>query len=142
VKRLAARASLQRPYNDQKMTPHQLFEWATANVPAIHFGYCSKDDYEREQQNLERRFHLSRTISGTRKLHSFVPISKSKVRVRFYSACDTIREERVTLDKDDIALESITGLVTYLSDGKWWLACVEADNYLNISSSKWTLYFF
>lgn len=28
VKRLAARASLQRPYNDQLMTPHQLFDWA------------------------------------------------------------------------------------------------------------------
>jgi len=52
VKQLAARASLQRSYNDQIMTPHQLFEWAITNVPAVHFGYCSKDDYEREQQYL------------------------------------------------------------------------------------------
>ena len=28
----AARASLQRPYNDQLMTPHQLFDWACSNI--------------------------------------------------------------------------------------------------------------
>ena len=50
VKRLAARASLQRPYKYQIMT--------TAYVPAAYFGYCSKDDYEREQQHLEQQFHL------------------------------------------------------------------------------------
>ena len=124
VKRLAARASLQRPYNDQIMTLRQLFEWAITNVPAVHFGYCSKDGYEREQQYLERRFHLSRTIPGTRKLHSFVPISNRKVRVSSYSAPDASREERVTLHKNDLPPESIAGFVTCLCEGKWWLACV------------------
>ena len=32
IKRLAARASLQRPYNDQLMTPRQLFDWACSNI--------------------------------------------------------------------------------------------------------------
>ena len=69
VKRLAARASLQRPYNDQIMTPRQLFDWASTAVPSVHLGYCSMEDYEREQHNLER------TIPGTRKLHSSVRVS-------------------------------------------------------------------
>ena len=34
VKRLAARASLQRPYYDQLMTPSQLFDWACTSIPA------------------------------------------------------------------------------------------------------------
>ncbi len=55
VKRLAARASLQRPYNGQIMTPRQLFDWACTNI-AAHFGYCSNEDYQREEQNLEKRF--------------------------------------------------------------------------------------
>ena len=79
VKRLAARVSLQRPYNDQLMTPRQLFDWACSNIPAAYFGYCSNEDYAREQSSLEHRFQLSRTIPGTRKLHSFVPISDSTV---------------------------------------------------------------
>ena len=113
VKRLAARASLQRPYNDQIMTPRQLFDWA---VPSVHFGYCSMEDYEREQHNLERCFHQSRTIPGTRKLHSFVPISKGKVRVSYYSVSDTSREERVILRTNDLPPESIVGFVTCLCD--------------------------
>ena len=124
VKRLAARASLQRPYNDQIMTPRQLFDWASTNVPAVHFGYCSTDDYQREQHNLEQRFNQSRTIPGTRKLHSFVPASNSKVRVRVFSASDTFKEETVTLAKNDLPPESIVGFVACLSDGNWWLACV------------------
>ena len=124
VRRLAARASLQRPYNDQLMTPRQLFDWACTNIPAVYFGYCSNEDYAREQSSLERHFQLSRTIPGTRKLHSFVPISDSTVEVRLYSASDASRRERVTLAKDDIPLESIAGFVTCLYDGNWWLACV------------------
>ena len=44
VKRLAAHASLQRPYNNQIMTPHQLFDWVYSNLPGVHFGYCSMGD--------------------------------------------------------------------------------------------------
>ena len=88
VKRLAARPSLQRPYNEQIMTPRQLFDWASTNVPAV--CYCSNEDYEKEQWNLEQRFQKSRIIPATRKLHSFIPISDYKVQVRPFSACTTI----------------------------------------------------
>ena len=60
-----------------------------------------------------------------RKLHSFVPISNSKVRASYYSASDISREERgITLRTNDLPPESIVGFVTCLCDGKWWLACV------------------
>ena len=124
VKRLAARASLQRPYNDQIMTPRQLFDWASTNVPSAHFGYCSMEDYGKEQCTLERRFHKSHTIPGTRKLHSFVPISNSKLRVSYYSASSTSREERITSATTDLSLDSIVGFVTCVCDGNWWLGCV------------------
>ena len=44
VKRLAARASLQRPYEQQIMTPRQLFDWASANISAVCFEYCTIED--------------------------------------------------------------------------------------------------
>ena len=37
VKRLAARTNLQRPYNDQVMTPQQLFDWACVNMQYQEF---------------------------------------------------------------------------------------------------------
>ena len=95
VKRLAARTSLQRPYNDQIMTPRQLFDWASTNLSSIHFGYCSMEDYQKECHNLEQRFHKSRTIPGTKKLHSFIPITNSKVRVRYYSTSHTFRRRKL-----------------------------------------------
>ena len=41
VKRLAAHASLQRPYYDQIMTPHQLFVFAQSEIPAMTFHYAT-----------------------------------------------------------------------------------------------------
>ena len=82
------------------------------------------EDYDREQNTLEQRFHKSRTIPGTRKLHSFIPITSSKLRVSCYSASDTSREEMVTSSTTDLSPELIVGFVTCLCDGNWWLACV------------------
>ena len=64
-----------------------------------------------------------------RKLHSFVPVSSSTIEVRFYSASDVFKKEKITLAKNDLppesrVPESITGIVTCLHDGIWWLACV------------------
>ena len=71
VKRLAARASLQRPYEDQIMTPLQLYEWALKNIPGVIFNYCRTEEYEEEKAYLEDRFEKAHTITGTRKLHSY-----------------------------------------------------------------------
>ena len=40
VKRLAAKANLQRTYNQQIMTPRQLFEFCEQTIEGIHFSYC------------------------------------------------------------------------------------------------------
>ena len=53
VKRLAAKASLQRPYEDQIMMPFQLYEWASKNIPSVTFVYCTTEEYEREKSFLE-----------------------------------------------------------------------------------------
>ena len=44
--------------------------------------------------------------------------------VRPYSSSDVSRKERVTLAKNNIPPESISGFVTCSYDGNWWLACV------------------
>lgn len=107
------------------MTPRQLFDWASTNIPAVHFGYCSLVDYELEEKNLEERFAKSRTIPGTRKLHSFIPVSKHRITVKAFSSSTTSKEERVSCENDDdVPVESISGFVTCVVDREWWLACV------------------
>ena len=85
VKRLAARASLQRPYDQQIITPYQLYEWAAENIKAAYFKYCSLEDYKRQEIFLGEGFQQSRTIPGTQKLHAFIPLTRSKVCTKVYS---------------------------------------------------------
>ena len=68
VKRLAARASLQMPYENQIMTAFQLFQWATENITQIVFTFCT---------SLKKHELL---LAWTRKFHSFSPLSKEVVR--------------------------------------------------------------
>ena len=121
VKRLAARTSLQRPYDQQIMTPRQLFDRVTTAIPTVHFEYCTTEDYEREQHHLEERFQTSRTIQGTRKLHSFVPILNDMLKVKPYSASSSSKE---TSSESEIPVENISGFVTCVHEQKWWLGCV------------------
>ena len=65
VKRLAAKVTLQRPY--------QLYEWASKNIPSVTFVYCTTEEYEREKAFLEYRFQKSHAIVETRSLHAFIP---------------------------------------------------------------------
>ncbi len=121
VKRLAARTSLQRPYNDQIMTPHQLFDWASTNIPAVHFDYCSSADYEAEQKNLEQRFMKARAIPGTRKLHSFIPVSKEKLLVRAFLASSSCRELLLKMIYLWNQFQDL--LLAWLRENGGWLAC-------------------
>ena len=75
VKRMAAKASLQRPYDQQIMTPRQSYDWASENIKATFFGYYTLEEYETELVALREKFEKTQTIPGTRKMHSFIPWS-------------------------------------------------------------------
>lgn len=129
VKRLAARASLQRPYDNQILTPRQLYEFGCAEIPTVNFYYATSKEYERESVFLSERFHSSKTIAGTHRLHSFRPMTYEKLEVREFSASEEKRIEHVSLALSNIIVSSnnigdITGYVTVKYDSCWWLACV------------------
>jgi hypothetical protein len=83
VKRLTAKASLQRPCSEQIMTARQLFGWALTNIPGIHLDHCTSEEYLKQQKNPEVKCLEQ---SRARKLHSFIPISDNTVQVRAFSA--------------------------------------------------------
>ena len=57
LKRLAARASLQQPYNDQIMTPRQLYNWAKVSIQNIHFNAPALKTTKRNQKNFINVFY-------------------------------------------------------------------------------------
>ena len=82
VKRLAAKTSLQQPYNEWIMIPRQLFDFVRENILGINTVYCSMEEWKNEADILEDRFYNSTTIIGTQKLHSFIPVSQIEVGIK------------------------------------------------------------
>ena len=68
------------------------------------------------------RFQNSQTIPGTRKLHSFVPISRDTVKVRPYSLSITFKEEKVIKQEIEREIDAVSGYVTCEHNAQWWLA--------------------
>jgi hypothetical protein len=134
VKRLAARASLQRPYENQIMTPRQLFEFGQSDIKSVNFIYTTLEQHDEEGKLLHDRFAMSRTIPGTHGLHSFRPISEEKIEIREFSASPKKRTEFVSINTNEptdsakilsyLDCSIINGYVTAEYDGYWWLACV------------------
>ena len=77
-KELVARASLQRPY---QITAHQFFQFVDSEIDNINCEFVTLNNYDREAEQLKERFSKARTIPGTQKLHSFVPLSPQLVSV-------------------------------------------------------------
>lgn len=133
IKRLAARASLQRTHDNQITTPRQLYDYAKENILGISFQYCTNEDHSAEEKFLQNRFLQARTIPGTQSFHAAIPISKNKILIKHFSRSEESQEELVTKGNESQLLElsDIVGFVTCVYDGKWWPACV-----LSVDKSK------
>lgn len=77
------------------------------------------------------RFNESKTIYGTHKLHTFIPISENRLLTKPFSSSAQIGTEIITkvnyLTPTDLQkIES--GYVTVVYDKSWWLACILQRN--------------
>ena len=79
VKRLVAKASLQRPMQNQILSVHEMVYFCKADIKGIHFEFLSSSDISILREELKSRFQLARTVPGTRGYHQFVPISIAKI---------------------------------------------------------------
>lgn len=113
------------------MTPRQLYQWAKEDISAINFQYCTSEEHDSEEKLLHLRFSQAHPIPGTQKLHSFVPLSKSKVltKLQAYSSDTQSKEEIVTRLGNELDFSDIKGFVTCVYENEWWPACVlETDS--------------
>ncbi|GBN70056.1 hypothetical protein AVEN_138700-1 [Araneus ventricosus] len=88
VKRLAARTSLHRPYNNQILTAKDLFSFCTATITNIKFFFVPSVNVIEVESKLQQRFNeVPTAILGTRNYHCYIPISNctSKILVSYLS---------------------------------------------------------
>lgn len=120
VKRLAARASLQRPLEGQILTSQQFFKFCEDNIKGIKFFFVKNETVSEFKKSQEHRFKNAKTIPGTRDNHSFVPSSLTELKVSRVSGeidnfigSGTVGQETVQ--------EYFPGqYIACLYDGNWW----------------------
>ena len=65
VKRLAAHASLQRPINNQILTPLNLYDFCEESVLGITFIYVASDEVDSVKDNQKKCFSNGNPVVGT-----------------------------------------------------------------------------
>lgn len=123
LKRWAAKASLQRPYDNQILDAISLFEWARENIKNVDFIFSSQEDHIQTAVFLETRFNLAKTVVGTQSFHAFIPKDESTIIVRNFSESSTEEDRKVRL-LDGIHISEIRGYVTAMYENDWYVAYV------------------
>lgn len=87
LKRGAARASLQLPFDKQISNPRELYQWAAQsnNLPKIEVRYSTIADYEKATENLNIRYSKAKTITGTQKYHCVIPNTDGSLTMKLIS---------------------------------------------------------
>lgn len=95
VKRLASRASLQRPLDNQISTARKLYEWASESIKKIAFCFCTENEHSDAKNFLKERFEKTVTIVGTRMYHSFVPNGSNVIACKKISKSDKFQLHKI-----------------------------------------------
>ena len=64
VKRLATRASLQRPNEDLILTPRQFYDFARQSILSVAFSFSTVEDHDTHRQLITERLKTARTVPG------------------------------------------------------------------------------
>ena len=136
TKRLIARASLQAAEKDQILTPPSNVDWADQNIEGIKFFFVSDGDVQKNASRfqLNLRYSLSKTITGTRSHHSFVPISKCQIQMRRLSV--DILSDNITIGNSKFKSGAIQNMPIKNTDeyhpGKYIASLYEYEWYIGI----------
>ena len=128
VKRLVAKASLQRPYNDQILSAEAMYQFCLKNIPGITFFNVPPADINEAASKLQSRFETSQTIKGTQQYHRFAPINKSTLQA--YKLSNQKEDPEVVMVSSDMPQAPVLDIkeqsfVCCIYDGQPWIGLVE-----------------
>ena len=125
VKRLAAKASLQRPVDNQILTAEAMFQYCKKEIHGINFVYLTGAEIANVRQELAERFLVAKTIPGTRGFHQFTPLSVCSIAAKRVSeeADHTLTFNFVNQHEEKINLRPAQFLIC-VYDEHYWLGMV------------------
>ena len=102
VKHLATRASLQRPLDNQILTPYQLFEFASQDISGITSFYVDSETIKKTAAILEPWFAKAEHIKGTRNHHQFVHEGSSMRMIHISGSTSNVTNHIVDTNRMDL----------------------------------------
>ena len=85
VKRVVARASMQRSGTESILTAETMVKFCLEKIPKITFQLIEEDTLKTVREKQLTRYELGRTIPGTRGFHFFCPISSNEITFKTIS---------------------------------------------------------
>lgn len=80
VKRLVAKASLEKVQGDFILTPQAMFNYCDTNIKGIIFKFVSDAEIQKREKSLRARYSNLNTVPHTRNNHCFIPVSQNKIK--------------------------------------------------------------
>jgi hypothetical protein len=130
LKRLTARASLQRTLSNQIITARQVFEYCKEEIKGIFVSFISIEQMDPVRSMLETRFSTVSTLPGTRSFHQFVPLSETVMATKRVSEDESYALEYnlVLGKKNTIKFQSdpkVSDFVVCSYDEKYWIGLID-----------------
>ena len=74
----------------------------------------------------------SRTITGTRSLHAFIPKTTDTMTTKRFSLSTTSKNVKVMKERGELEMEEVSGYVICIHNNQWWLGCVLEKDLENV----------
>eukprot|EP00112_Aurelia_sp_Birch-Aquarium-sp1_P009177 Seg2032.1 transcript_id=Seg2032.1/GoldUCD/mRNA.D3Y31 product="hypothetical protein" protein_id=Seg2032.1/GoldUCD/D3Y31 len=131
VKRLAAKASLQRPVQNNILRAEAMFQYCNKEIHGIKFMYLTVAEMAHVKQKLAERFLVAKPIPGTRGFHQFTPLSVCSIAAIVLNVLNSSEEADYTLkfnfgnipNKEKLELRPAQFLIC-VYDEQYWLSMV------------------
>ncbi len=129
VKRLTARASLQRVSRNFILSAQEVHEFCKSNVPGIVSLFVNQEKLNDVRTSLKDRFAQASTLPGTRSFHHFVPVTSSIIAAKRVStdAEYSIQYDLVMgakVDNVDVSEIKVSEFGMFQYDENLWLGVI------------------
>ena len=123
---------LRTPFEDQILTPWDMYEWADENIENIKFFYVSTDDIASHTSINQNSLTTAETIDGTRSYHRFRPNGETKLQLYTLSADEIFVVKNLHASKGlfvDIDCLKIGHYVAAVYEDQWYPSLILEINW-------------
>ena len=132
VKELVKLESLRKPFENQILTPLDMYQWADENIENIKFFCVSTEDTASHASVIQNRLTVAEATDGTRSYHCFWPIGQTKLELCTLSADEIFVVKNLHESKKlfvDIDCLKIFHYVSAVYEGQWYPSLILEINW-------------